>query len=302
MFIQAVNFNNQPSFMSSNSNSIPKKALETLLKEGISVKEIAKLYNTNNYKIYNLINKFNLQKPNEIRRSGDNPIMKKLDKLLPELIDKGKSISEISNLISVSRENITKWLKQNFPQGFREFKKERNLTLLRSSLTDQEIADKKGIKRSSVRRVRSKLGISPDDNGKIQKAKEIAQQCKTVAEMSERLGWDYNFTRKYAVKYQLLEILENNKKNFIINCANQGLGKYETAKRLNITHMTLDKLLKKYGLESVFEDYKSNLIKAVLKLHNKGLSMKEIGQNLGIPPRTVSHYLKKGRSLDKTLA
>ena len=150
-----------------------------------------------------------------------------------------------------------------------------------------------GIKSTSVRNMRYQLKISrpnPEKELNEKLLNEYIQTSTSANELSELIGWRKDKTRRYIKKYQLQETLDNNLKNSILDLVNQGLGKYKTASMLNISEPTLNKILKKYGLESVFETRRLNKINTIRSLKQQGLTNKQISQKTGIPLRTVLYY------------
>ena len=116
-----------------NNIIISRIQLETLLMEGKSVKEIASLYGINEQRIYKLIKLFSLKTPRRNKYPLLNDLKQKFDSTLPDLIKQGKSINEISQLISENKNTIIKWLKINLPEGLRAIKKEQHLNFLKSN-------------------------------------------------------------------------------------------------------------------------------------------------------------------------
>ena len=276
-----------------NNIIISRIQLETLLMEGKSVKEIASLYGINEQRIYKLIKLFSLKTPRRNKYPLLNDLKQKFDSTLPDLIKQGKSINEISQLISENKNTIIKWLKINLPEGLRAIKKEQHLNFLKSNYSDEEIARMIGIKSTSVRNMRYQLKISrpnPEKELNEKLLNEYIQTSTSANELSELIGWRKDKTRRYIKKYQLQETLDNNLKNSILDLVNQGLGKYKTANMLNISEPTLNKILKKYGLESVFETRRLNKINTIRSLKQQGLTNKQISQKTGIPLRTVLYY------------
>ena len=276
-----------------NNIIISRIQLETLLMEGKSVKEIASLYGINEQRIYKLIKLFSLKTPRRNKYPLLNDLKQKFDSTLPDLIKQGKSINEISQLISENKNTIIKWLKINLPEGLRAIKKEQHLNFLKSNYSDEEIARMIGIKSTSVRNMRYQLKISrpnPEKELNEKLLNEYIQTSTSANELSELIGWRKDKTRRYIKKYQLQETLDNNLKNSILDLVNQGLGKYKTANMLNISEPTLNKILKKYGMESVFETRRINKINTIRSLKQQGLTNKQISQKTGIPLRTVSYY------------
>ena len=276
-----------------NNIIISRIQLETLLMEGKSVKEIASLYGINEQRIYKLIKLFSLKTPRRNKYPLLNDLKQKFDSTLPDLIKQGKSINEISQLISENKNTIIKWLKINLPEGLRAIKKEQHLNFLKSNYSDEEIARMIGIKSTSVRNMRYQLKISrpnPEKELNEKLLNEYIQTSTSANELSELIGWRKDKTRRYIKKYQLQETLDNNLKNSILDLVNQGLGKYKTASMLNISEPTLNKILKKYGLESVFETRRLNKINTIRSLKQQGLTNKQISQKTGIPLRTVLYY------------
>ena len=281
-----------------NNIIISRIQLETLLMEGKSVKEIASLYGINEQRIYKLIKLFSLKTPRRNKYPSLNDLKQKFDSTLPDLIKQGKSINEISQLISENKNTIIKWLKINLPEGLRAIKKEQHLNFLKSNYSDEEIARMTGIKSTSVRNMRYQLKISrpnPEKELNEKLLNEYIQTSTSANELSELMGWRKDKTRRYIKKYQLQETLDNNLKKSILDLVNQGLGKYKTANLLNIAEPTLNKILKKYGMETVFEDRRINKINTILSLKQQGLTIKQISQKTGIPIRSITHYstLKK---------
>ena len=277
---------------------IPRFQLESLLQEGKSVKEIASLYGINEQKIYKLIKLFSLKTPRRNKYPSFKELKPKFDAILPELIKQGKSLNELSEAVLANKNAIIKWIKIRFPEGLRAIKREQHLNFLKSNYSDEEIAEMKGIKSSSVRSMRYQFKIQKQDPEKeriLQKLQELAQTSTSISELSKQMGWDNDKTRKYIKKYQLQETLDNNLKKSILDLVNQGLGKYKTANLLNIAEPTLNKILKKYGMETVFEDRRINKINTILSLKQQGLTIKQISQKTGIPIRSITHYstLKK---------
>lgn len=281
-----------------NNIIISRIQLETLLMEGKSVKEIASLHGINEQRIYKLIKLFSLKTPRRNKYPSLNDLKQKFDSTLPDLIKQGKSINEISQLISENKNTIIKWLKINLPEGLRAIKKEQHLNFLKSNYSDEEIARMTGIKSTSVRNMRYQLKISrpnPEKELNEKLLNEYIQTSTSANELSELMGWRKDKTRRYIKKYQLQETLDNNLKKSILDLVNQGLGKYKTANKLNIAEPTLNKILKKYGMETVFEDRRINKINTILSLKQQGLTIKQISQKTGIPIRSITHYstLKK---------
>ena len=277
---------------------IPRFQLESLLQEGKSVKEIASLYGINEQKIYKLIKLFSLKTPRRNKYPSLNDLKHKFDTILPHLIKHGKSLNEIAQITSENKNTIIKWIKINIPEGLRAIKREQHLNFLKSNYSDEEIAKMTGIKSTSVRNMRYQLKISKPNQEKETNEKllhEYIQTCTSVNELSKLMGWKNDKTRRYIKKYQLQETLDNNLKTSILNLANQGLGKYKTANKLNIAEPTLNKILKKYGMETIFEDHRLNKINTILNLKQQGLTIKQISQKTGIPIRSITHYstLKK---------
>lgn len=281
-----------------NNIIISRIQLETLLMEGKSVKEISSIHGINEQRIYKLIKLFSLKTPRRNKYPSLNDLKQKFDSTLPDLIKQGKSINEISQLISENKNTIIKWLKINLPEGLRAIKKEQHLNFLKSNYSDEEIARMTGIKSTSVRNMRYQLKISRQNPEKELNEKllnEYIQTSTSANELSELMGWRKDKTRRYIKKYQLQETLDNNLKKSILDLVNQGLGKYKTANMLNIAEPTLNKILKKYGMETVFEDRRINKINTILSLKQQGLTIKQISQKTGIPIRSITHYstLKK---------
>ena len=276
-----------------NNIIISRIQLETLLMEGKSVKEIASLYGINEQRIYKLIKLFSLKTPRRNKYPLLNDLKQKFDSTLPDLIKQGKSINEISQLISENKNTIIKWLKINLPEGLRAIKKEQHLNFLKSNYSDEEIAGMIGIKSTSVRNMRYQLKISrpnPEKELNEKLLNEYIQTSTSANELSELIGWRKDKTRRYIKKYQLQETLDNNLKNSILDLVNQGFGKYEAAQKLNMAEPTLKKLLKKFDMETVFEERRLNKINTILELKKQGLTNKQISQKTGIPLRTVSYY------------
>lgn len=281
-----------------NNIIISRIQLETLLMEGKSVKEISSIHGINEQRIYKLIKLFSLKTPRRNKYPSLNDLKQKFDSTLPDLIKQGKSINEISQLISENKNTIIKWLKINLPEGLRAIKKEQHLNFLKSNYSDEEIARMTGIKSTSVRNMRYQLKISrpnPEKELNEKLLNEYIQTSTSANELSELMGWRKDKTRRYIKKYQLQETLDNNLKKSILDLVNQGLGKYKTANMLNIAEPTLNKILKKYGMETVFEDRRINKINTILSLKQQGLTIKQISQKTGIPIRSITHYstLKK---------
>ncbi len=281
-----------------NKDILSRINLEMLLQEGKTVKEIASFYGINEQKIYKLIKIFSLRTPRETKYPSFKELKPKFDAILPELIKQGKSLNELSEAVLANKNAIIKWIKIRFPEGLRAIKREQHLNFLKSNYSDEEIAEMKGIKSSSVRSMRYQFKIQKQDPEKeriLQKLQELAQTSTSISELSKQMGWDNDKTRKYIKKYQLQETLDNNLKTSILNLANQGLGKYKTANKLNIAEPTLNKILKKYGMETIFEDHRLNKINTILNLKQQGLTIKQISQKTGIPIRSITHYstLKK---------
>ena len=276
-----------------NNIIISRIQLETLLMEGKSVKEIASLYGINEQRIYKLIKLFSLKTPRRNKYPLLNDLKQKFDSTLPDLIKQGKSINEISQLISENKNTIIKWLKINLPEGLRAIKKEQHLNFLKSNYSDEEIAGMIGIKSTSVRNMRYQLKISrpnPEKELNEKLLNEYIQTSTSANELSELIGWRKDKTRRYIKKYQLQETLDNNLKNSILFLANQGLGKYKTANRLNIAEPTLNKILKRYDINTVFADHKTAQINTILELKKQGLTSKQISEQTGVPVRTVRYY------------
>ena len=272
---------------------IPKFQLEAHLQDGKSVKEIAALYEVNEQRIYKLLKIFSLKTPTRTKYPSLAELKPRLDVILPELIKQGKSVKEISEISSASKSIIIKWIKTQFTEGLRTVKKEINLNFLKSKHTDEEIAEMKGIKSASVRSMRSQFKIhkyDPEKETNVQRLREYVQTSNSVSDLSKLMGWKNDKTRRYIKKYQLQETLDNNQKHTILNLVNQGFGKYEAAQKLNMAEPTLKKLLKKFDMETVFEERRLNKINTILELKKQGLTNKQISQKTGIPLRTVSYY------------
>lgn len=278
------------------SANIPKKMLEKNLYEGMTVKDISVLYNVSTTKVYQLIDYFNLPNPNKIRNSVNSPFMKKLDEKVPVLLKQGKSLTEICEIISEKKALLVKWLKLHFPNGYRETKKIYNREILASHLTNDEIAEMKGIKRSSVRSMRVKYGI-PKYNPQTEENKRLLQEnilhAINIKELAAAMNWPYDKTQKYVKKYNLKETLENNLKLKITELTQQGLGKYAVAKELGMSVSKLRNLLKKYEMETVFDDHKLKIKRAVQQMRAEKYSFPQIARTLGISPRTALNYMKE---------
>lgn len=276
-----------------NKDILSRINLEMLLQEGKTVKEIASFYGINEQKIYKLIKIFSLRTPRETKYQSFKELKPKFDAILPELIKQGKSLNELSEAVLANKNAIIKWIKIRFPEGLRAIKREQHLNFLKSNYSDEEIAEMKGIKSSSVRSMRYQFKIQKQDPEKeriLQKLQELAQTSTSISELSKQMGWDNDKTRKYIKKYQLQETLDNNLKNSILFLANQGLGKYKTANRLNIAEPTLNKILKRYDINTVFADHKTAQINTILELKKQGLTSKQISEQTGVPVRTVRYY------------
>ena len=164
-----MNINFNPYYNCNNTNTYkqdfafrgaPKVSLEKIRflieEEHKHVKDIAALYDTSTQTIYNILAKFGIKSPKEL---AESELGRQIRELLNSSDNPPRSMAEIARKIGVSTFIISRWFKENNIVSPRLQRRERYLFLLKSSLPDNEIAEKLGIKIISLHTLRRKSGI-----------------------------------------------------------------------------------------------------------------------------------------------
>lgn len=138
---------------------VNKEKLEECFVKGMSTAEIAELYGVKPYKVYELTRIFKINRAELSKKARLESDKSQLNSLLPPLLEKGMSTREISKKLSVNRSKIEKWIKANVPEGLINFKRERLVNLLNSGLSDEEIAEIRGISPNTARLMRARFMI-----------------------------------------------------------------------------------------------------------------------------------------------
>lgn len=157
-------------------------------KENRSVKEIASLYNTTTQTIYNVLNKFGIYVPKEIKKI-------KQDRLIRDLLNSSdgqevRSFAEIAKKTGISTFIVKRWFAENKVE-FPRVKRQKNyIALLKSNLSDKEIAEKLGIDILAVYSLRRRFGIKAWRVRKEDKIELVINELKnglSIKEVAEKL-------------------------------------------------------------------------------------------------------------------
>ena len=205
-----MNINFNPYYNCNNTNTYkqdfafrgaPKVSLEKIRslieEEHKHVKDIAALYDTSTQTIYNILAKFGIKSPKEL---AEFELGKKIRNLLNNTDNPPRSIAEIAEKIGVSTFIISRWFKENNIVSPRLQRRERYLFLLKSSLPDNEIAEKLGIKIISLHTLRRKSGIKAWRVRKEDKVIPVINELKKGVS-KEEVAKKFNISKDTIYRY-----------------------------------------------------------------------------------------------------
>ena len=308
-----------------------EKVLE-LFNEGAEIEEIAKRLDvavvTINKYIKELIDEGKVQK-----RERKNIKKEERKKKTLELYNEGANIEEIAKRLNISDVTIYKYIKELGKEGKiqrrerkkikKEEKKKKTLELYNKGIKD--IAERVGVSTETINTYIKEL----EGEGKVQRRKknkkeenkektlELYNQGIHIEEIAKRLNMSHVTINKYirelekegkVQKRKERNIKKKENKEKTIELYNEGIDIKEIAKRLNTSHVTINKYIRELKEEGKIQKRKRKSInkgenkKKTLELYNEGIDIEEIAKRLNVSDATIYNYmreLKEERKIQK---
>lgn len=167
--------------------------LEKYLSEGLTIKTIAKELGISERTVYNLMNRFDLKYPS--KRNCEH-----INTILTEYSDQNISARKINKQTGLSRYSILKWFKEKYMTNPKMHKLQSIMPLLKSDLSNREIAEETNLNINTILYLRQKYGLGNRNLKKENMMTKILEKFKEGLKQSEiasSLGISRNTVNRY---------------------------------------------------------------------------------------------------------
>ncbi len=167
--------------------------LEQYLAEGLTKKEIAEKFGVSTSTISRLIKNFDIETPGK-------KIKENIDEVLMPYTTQNSSLRQITQETGLSAYMVNKWYKDNFSSSPHKMKLNTTIELLKSDLTNKEIAEKMQLSINTVKYFRQKYHLGNIKRKKENMMKKIIEKINEGLEKTEiakALGISYSTVNRY---------------------------------------------------------------------------------------------------------
>lgn len=174
-------------------NKISLSKLEQYLAEGLTKKEIAEQFGVSVSTISRIIKNFGIETPNQ-------RIKKNIDAILMPYTTQNPTLSQIIEETGLSEYMIKKWYNEKFSASPYKMKLNATINLLKSDLTNKEIAERMQLSINTIKYFRQKYNLGNIKRKKENMMKKIIEKIKEgleKTEIAEKLGISYSTVNRY---------------------------------------------------------------------------------------------------------
>ena len=167
--------------------------LEQYLAEGLTKKEIAEKFGVSTSTISRLIKNFGIETPGK-------KIKENIDEVLMPYTTQNSSLRQITQETGLSAYMVNKWYKDKFSSSPHKMKLNTTIELLKSDLTNKEIAEKMQLSINTVKYFRQKYHLGNIKRKKENMMKKIIEKINEGLEKTEiakALGISYSTVNRY---------------------------------------------------------------------------------------------------------
>ena len=167
--------------------------LEQYLAEGLTKKEIAEKFGVSTSTISRLIKNFGIETPNQ-------RIKKNIDAILMPYTTQNPTLSQIIEETGLSEYMIKKWYNEKFSASPYKMKLNATINLLKSDLTNKEIAERMQLSINTIKYFRQKYHLGNIKRKKENMMKKIIEKINEGLEKTEiakALGISYSTVNRY---------------------------------------------------------------------------------------------------------
>lgn len=168
-----INTNYNFSSLQFTGTVIPKVKLETCLKEGKSVAEVAAMFGVSEGKIYRLIKYFGLSTPKYKNYNCSN-----VNAILEPYLGQPLSIRKLMDLTGLSKYTISKWYMDKYSASPSNLRHRQVEELLKTDLTNKEIAELMNMSQNTVCAIRQRLKLGNKERKKENLLNKILEKIR----------------------------------------------------------------------------------------------------------------------------
>ncbi len=227
--------------------------IKKLLEEGKTVKEISEEYNISKTYIYSILKNFNLESikaktehNNKLKRQTESDEIKRL-------IEEGKSITKISEILNYSSSKIYHILKdfniEVRPRSISTQKVQEILKSQRDYPKTGSISEQTGLSKATIRRIYKQTTSLTPSEIKTNHIINMANLGYTKSEIAEKMNMTISGIRAILYRHKIsIRSKSEIHKNLIIEKFKLGMTQKEIATELKLSKLTIYRYLKSCGL------------------------------------------------------